>query len=123
VKRIVSAALAALALTACGRGYSNGERAGVVTKFSEKGLVWKSWEGELNLGGMRSQSTDNGGVAMVANIWRFSVKDDRIVYEIQNALESGDSVSLRYTEWMAMPLDIDSSYEVTAVVPRKAAGR
>lgn len=39
----------ALSLQSCSENYSNGERIGFVTKFSQAGLIWKSWEGELNL--------------------------------------------------------------------------
>jgi len=60
----------ALLLTACGRGYSEGERSGVIFKFSSKGLIWKSWEGEMNLGGMRGA---------VTNTWKFTLKDDRLL--------------------------------------------
>lgn len=51
--------------------YSDGERTGVITKFSHKGMLIKTWEGELNMGGF-----DQGGVA---TIWAFSVDDPVIV--------------------------------------------
>ena len=48
-KVILTAATAAtMLLTSCSENYSNGERIGVITQFSESGLVWKSWEGHLN---------------------------------------------------------------------------
>lgn len=51
--RNVLTALLLLVLTlssvACSENYSNGERIGMVTRFSKKGIVWKSWEGNLNL--------------------------------------------------------------------------
>lgn len=36
-------------LTSCSENYSTGERIGYVTKFSEKGIIFKSGEAELNL--------------------------------------------------------------------------
>ena len=42
-------AIMAFGTMSCRQNYSNGERIGFVTKFSEKGVFWKSWEGELNL--------------------------------------------------------------------------
>lgn len=41
--------LTLLIFTSCSENYSNGERIGFVTKFSQSGIFWKSWEGELNL--------------------------------------------------------------------------
>jgi len=101
-------------LTACGRGYSEGERSGIVFKFSNKGLIWKSWEGEMNLGGVRA--AENGAVA---NTWKFTLKDDRLLTQIQNAIETGDAVRLRYVQWTVAPLDMESDYEIVAVLPRK----
>ena len=44
----------------CTENYSNGERIGLITQFSHKGLFWKSWEGQLNLTqtGMNSSGTE-----------------------------------------------------------------
>lgn len=36
-------------LTSCMENYSNGERIGLVTQFSKRGMVWKSYEGHLNI--------------------------------------------------------------------------
>ena len=29
--------------------YSNGERIGLITQFSHRGVIWKTWEGHLNI--------------------------------------------------------------------------
>lgn len=39
--------IAALLASACGANYSTGDRIGVVTKLSNRGLIFKSWEGEM----------------------------------------------------------------------------
>src|SRR5262245_59606988 len=49
--------------------YSEGERVGVIVKFSHKGVIWKSWEGEMHLGGARA-----GGDGAVPNLWHFSLR-------------------------------------------------
>ena len=76
--RVVRLALVLAALlvmvAACGHfhlvvGYSEGERAGVLQKFSRKGWLCKTYEGELALYVV-------GGVA--PQIWYFSVRDERI---------------------------------------------
>lgn len=54
-------AIMAFGTMSCSQNYSNGERIGFITKFSEKGVWWKSWEGELNLTqtGMNTSSLFN----------------------------------------------------------------
>jgi hypothetical protein len=49
MKKLFILLFASILLMGCSENYSNGERIGLVTKFSEQGLVWKSWEGHLNL--------------------------------------------------------------------------
>lgn len=39
----------AFSLTSCKEHYSDGERVGTVTKFSKAGVIWDSWDGDLNL--------------------------------------------------------------------------
>ena len=36
----------------CNYTYSDGKRAGLLVKFSKKGFVLKTYEGDLNLGGV-----------------------------------------------------------------------
>jgi hypothetical protein len=38
-----------MTFTSCSENYSNGERIGLVTQFSNRGIVWKTWEGHLNI--------------------------------------------------------------------------
>lgn len=35
--------------TSCTEQYSKGERIGVITRFSQKGLIYKTWEANLNI--------------------------------------------------------------------------
>lgn len=73
-----------------GMTYSDGERTGVITKFSHKGMLVRTWEGELNMGGF-----DQGGVA---TIWNFSVDDPAIVEKIQQAQRDGGRWTLKYRQ-------------------------
>jgi hypothetical protein len=104
--------LVALALVACGKSYSEGDRVGVVTKFSRKGVALKSWEGELNLGGTRA---GENGVA-VQNVWPFHAGDD-VAPSIQKAMAAGRPVRLHYRQWLVAPVGQDSDYDVTGVEP------
>ena len=51
--------------------YSEGSRAGVLMKFSKRGYVFKTYEGELNVGGVGNIAN----TAQVNQVWDFSVKD------------------------------------------------
>lgn len=69
----------------CIQDYSDGTRVGYIRKFSEKGLIWKSWEGEMML-------TPPAGVVM-ANVdtFAFSVRleDTTIVRQVNEAMSKG----------------------------------
>lgn len=55
----------------CGLSYSEGTRSGVLTKVSKKGYVFKTYEGEINIGGI-----DQGdGTIMPLTVFKFSVLD------------------------------------------------
>ena len=72
--------------------YSEGERAGIVQKFSRKGFVFKTYEGEL------AMSIVPG---VTPTIWDFSVRDRRVAESLNAAL--GKRVVLHYTEHLGVP--------------------
>jgi hypothetical protein len=72
--------------------YSEGERAGVLQKFSKRGWVCKTWEGELAMYVV-------GGVA--PQIWNFSVRDDAVARQLNAAV--GQQVRLHYSEHPGLP--------------------
>jgi hypothetical protein len=72
--------------------YSEGERAGVLQKFSKRGWICKTYEGELAMYVV-------GGVA--PQIWNFSVRDDAIVEQLHGAV--GQQVRLHYSEHRGLP--------------------
>ena len=93
--------------------YSEGERAGVVSKFSRKGYVFKTYEGELNVGAQGQVSNMN------QNIWAFTLQnsnDTAIVNNLEDAMLYGKRVRLHYEQrvfkffWMG-----DSEFFVTRV--------
>ncbi len=71
--------LVAILLTSCSENYSNGERIGVITQFSETGLIWKSWEGHLNV----TQTGMNSSVP-----FDFSIDNDRTDEQAVKVLDS-----------------------------------
>jgi hypothetical protein len=72
--------------------YSDGQRAGVLQKFSRKGWICKSYEGELAMSIVP-------GVA--PTIWEFSVRDPAVVSRLKSAI--GERVALHYTEHRGIP--------------------
>lgn len=90
--------------------YSEGNRAGRLIKFSHKGYLFKTYEGEMNLGGINSV---NGGV-LVNNMWLFSVTDDAVADSLSKL--EGKDISLHYKEKMAtLPWRGDTKYIVDRV--------
>jgi hypothetical protein len=73
--------------------YSEGIRAGLLIKFSSKGYLIKTYEGEINVGGL--QQADKN-IISVNNIWTFSVKDAAVAQKLMNV--EGRYVSLHYKE-------------------------
>jgi hypothetical protein len=72
--------------------YSEGERAGVLQKFSQRGWICKTHEGELAMYVV-------AGVA--PQIWNFSVRDEAVVEELRKAV--GQHVRLHYAEHRGLP--------------------
>jgi hypothetical protein len=75
--------------------YSEGTRAGVVIKLSKKGWVFKTYEGQLNVGGY----TDNAGT-MMPQQWEFTVRggNDEVIKVLEDAQLNGKRVKLYYKE-------------------------
>lgn len=96
--------------------YSEGIRVGTVQKFSKKGMVNKSWEGELV---MEGQKVATGGRA-TTNVWAFSVLQADVAKVIDDSTMTGKSVALKYCQ--LGPFDIttqmDTKYEIVKAVQR-----
>ncbi|MGE5338486.1 MAG: hypothetical protein ACM3PU_11700 [Gemmatimonadota bacterium] len=72
--------------------YSTGERAGWVQKFSRKGWVCKTWEGELAMVSMPGAAQEK---------FFFTVWDEGVAAQINKAM--GRRVSLHYDEKIGLP--------------------
>jgi hypothetical protein len=72
--------------------YSDGERAGYVQKFSRKGWICKTWEGELALVNLPGAMPE---------IFHFTVRDDAVARRIQEVV--GKRVALTYEEHIGVP--------------------
>ncbi len=100
--------LIALSLSAC--SYSDGDRAGQVVKLSRKGYIFKTYEGEL-------ATLAKGQIGtMLSNTFQFTVKEEDIAAKIQDAMNSGKSVSLHYEQaYFKFPWEGETKYFVTNV--------
>lgn len=86
--------------------YSHGERAGYVQKFSQKGWVFKTWEGELAMVSMPGTAPEK---------FYFSVRNDSVAARINSAL--GERVALAYEQHVGVPFNwwAETEYYVTGV--------
>lgn len=87
--------------------YSEGERAGYLQKFSKKGWLCKTWEGEILLSSMPGAIPER---------FEFSVRDDAVAKELMAA--TGKRVLLTYGQHKGVPSSCfgESEYFVEKVV-------
>lgn len=76
----------------CGITYSEGTRSGVLTKISKRGYIFKTYEGELNVGGLNQ----GDGTIMPLSIFYFSVNNDDVYRLLEDS--QGKKVVLHYKE-------------------------
>ena len=86
--------------------YSEGERAGWIQKFSSKGWLCKTWEGEMAMVSMPGSMSEK---------FFFTVWDDATAEHINKAM--GKRVSLHYEEKVGIPTRCfgETRYYVTKV--------
>jgi hypothetical protein len=86
--------------------YSDGDRAGILQKFSRKGWICKTYEGELAV-------SYTPGMAPV--IWNFTVRDDAVAEKVRGG--EGKRVVLHYEEHKGIPSDCfgETQYYVDGV--------
>ena len=75
--------------------YSKGERAGYVQKFSNKGWIVKTWEGELAMVSMPGTTPEK---------FYFTVRNDSVAMRINQAL--GKRVALSYEQHIGVPTSL-----------------
>ncbi|MCK5372472.1 MAG: hypothetical protein KAQ62_28110 [Cyclobacteriaceae bacterium] len=75
--------------------YSTGYRQGVPTKISKRGVIIKTYEGTMNIGGLT-----NSAEGAIPTTWDFTVRKsaDSVITKIDKAILDGDRVKLMYEE-------------------------
>jgi hypothetical protein len=109
VAAIIVSPIAILALwtvVALNYSYSRGSRAGYVQKFSRKGWICKTHEGELAMVNVPGALQER---------WEFSVRDDSIARLITTSM--GQRVSLTYDQHVGVPTSCfgETQYFVTGI--------
>jgi hypothetical protein len=86
--------------------YSEGERAGYLQKFSRKGWVCKTWEGEILLSSMPGAIPER---------FAFTVRDDALVKQLMAAM--GQRVQISYEQHKGVPTSCfgETEYFVTKI--------
>lgn len=90
--------------------YSSGERAGYVQKFSHKGWLCKTWEGELAMVNLPGT---------LPEIFRFTVRSDDVAARLNQSM--GQRVALHYEQHRGVPSSCfgETEYFVTEILPVK----
>ena len=86
--------------------YSDGERAGYLQKFSTRGWICKTWEGEILLTSMPGAIPEK---------FEFSVRDENVAKQLTDA--TGKRVILSYSQHKGVPTQCfgETEYYITKV--------
>jgi len=94
--------------------YDEGVRAGTVLRISKKGMVFKTYEGQLNLQTFGALK----GANPIMEAFDFSVSgaDDQVIKDLQSVALSGERVNLHYvSRYVTFPWRGDTKYFITKV--------
>jgi hypothetical protein len=89
--------------------YSRGDRVGYNQKFSRKGWVCKTWEGELAIGNIPGQAPQ---------IFAYSVRDEAVAEQIRRL--EGQRVAVTYEQHRGVPTSCFGETEYYVVSARPA---
>jgi len=94
--------------------YSDGTRTGLLQKFSRKGTIFKTYEGELIL----SSVSSNKNVALASEKFLFSVYDKDVALQLEKL--QGKMVDVSYEERIhTLPWRGETTFLVTGVKPNQ----
>ena len=95
-------------MTTLNYSYSSGDRAGLLQKFSSRGWICKTWEGELVMSAVPGSAPEK---------FIFTVRSDSVANEVNKQI--GRYVSLHYEQHKNVPTSCfgDTEYYVTGAKP------
>jgi|LGOV01.1.fsa_nt_gb uncharacterized protein YwgA len=94
--------------------YSEGTQAGVVMKISNKGFIFKTWEGRLDMGTVGKSKSSNLGT----KIFEFSIdgSNTQLIKELEQAQLSGERVNLLFKQkYMKFPWQGETEFFAVGV--------
>jgi hypothetical protein len=92
--------------------FSSGERAGTLSKLSERGYIFKTYEGVLNEGGYSGETG-----TLQPRYWDFSASEDSVIVKLRKALKTGERVTVVFREkFVRFPWNGDTKYFATDVL-------
>lgn len=91
--------------------YSDGLNEGDINYFQREGYIFKTYEGKMIQSGYNSKNTQSG---VQSNEFKFSVDDERIAQQINNA--SGRQIKLHWKRYLGtLPWRGNSQYVVDSI--------
>lgn len=94
--------------------YDEGVRAGTVLRISKKGMIFKTYEGQLNVQTFGAIK----GASPIMEAFDFSVlaTDEQVIHDLQDVALSGERVNLHYVaRYGTFPWRGDTKYFITKV--------
>lgn len=77
---------------------SDGEKMGIITKFSKSGFLFKTYEAELIRGGLTS------GSGVFGQSFDFTISDPAMAETVKIAMEQQKEIKIKYhQEWLVAP--------------------
>ncbi|MDX9695307.1 MAG: hypothetical protein RBT49_05910 [Bacteroidales bacterium] len=98
--------------------YERGVMAGKVLRITEKGIVFKTYEGKLNLETFGALK----GASPIAESFNFSVEKDEaeVIEQLQQVSLSGERVNLHFKKrYLTIPWRGETKYFITKVERQK----
>ena len=94
--------------------YSSGTQAGVVMKIQKKGVIFKTWEGRLDMGTVgKSKSSELG-----TKIFEFSIdkSNKELIKKLEEVQLTGQRINLGFEQkYMLFPWQGETKYFATSV--------
>lgn len=90
---------ASISMLATNYRYSEGFRVGTVDKFSRRGILFKTWEGQLVMDRFPGGRPPAGEQATLT-VWRFTVESADVREALERATEHDGRVKLTYCEYL-----------------------
>ena len=97
--------------------YSDGVNEGDINYFQREGFIFKTYEGKMIQTGYNSKNTSS---TIQSNEFKFSVEDERIAQQINNA--SGKQIKLHWTRYLGtLPWRGNSQFVVDSIFSTRGA--